>query len=232
VNAWTYRAFRNAAALLEALGDKTLARRSHEAAASIRETYGRHLLNPQTGWVAGWRSRDGELHDFAFVWINGVACAFGVLPAAVARRALRQLERLRDQVGPSVGGYMGLPLNLLPIARTDHMLPRCGMSNMPTFENYTDGSLCACASGYYLRALAIHGLTERAQTVASELDAGFAAGHFHGRYGLDGTEFHTWDGLESGYEGTFGPSFAVLYAVATVKGILQPPEPEWWPGQQ
>lgn len=231
VNAWCYRGLRNAAALCTAWGDRALSTRAREAAESIRASYAKEFINPETGWVAGWRSRDGALHDFAFIWINGVACAFGVLKPAVARKALHNLEALRDKVGPSMGGYMGLPLNLLPIHRRDHMLAKIAPGTTPTFETYTDGSLCACVNGYYLRALSIHGLKDRARQLAAELDAGYADGQFHGRYGLDGTEFHTWDGLESGYEGTFGPSFMPLYAIAVEKGIIRPPEPEWWPGE-
>jgi hypothetical protein len=232
VNAWCYRGFRNAAALFKTLGDPSRSGRAGDAAASIRAEFTGHLLNPDTGWVAGWKSRDGRLHDFAFLWINGVACAFGLLEPVVARRALRRLEALRERIGPRIGGYMGLPLNLWPIHRADHMLPRIAPGTTPTFETYTDGSLCAGTSGYYLRALSIHGLKDQARRLAAELDAGFADGQLHGRYGLDGAEFHTWDGLESGYEGTFGPSFLPLYAIAVEQGVLQPPEPEWWPEEE
>jgi hypothetical protein len=109
------------------------------------------------------------------------------------------------------------------------MLPKVAPGPTPTFETYTDGSLCACVNAYYLRALSICGLKAQARRLAAELDARYADGQFHGRYALDGSEFHTWDGLESGYEGTFGPSFVPLYAIAIEKGILAPPTPEWWP---
>ena len=56
VNAWAYRAFRNAAAMLDELPDrKDLAARSHLAATRLRGSYAPALVNPETGWVAGWR---------------------------------------------------------------------------------------------------------------------------------------------------------------------------------
>ena len=63
VNAWTYRAMRNANALFDALGDAALAGQCRRLAAGVRAAYARELVNPATGWVAGWKSRDGELHD-------------------------------------------------------------------------------------------------------------------------------------------------------------------------
>ena len=95
VNAWTYRAFRNAASLLGALGDTALSDRCREAALHLREAYPKYLVNPKTGWIAGWRSRDGQLHDYAFLLVNGAGLAFGLLSPSASRKALAGLERLR-----------------------------------------------------------------------------------------------------------------------------------------
>jgi hypothetical protein len=233
VNAWTYRALRNATALLSVLGRETLAVKSRIAAETLRENYAQHLINPETGWVIGWRSRDGEVHDYAYLWINGVACAFGVLAQDVARRALTGLEALRDDLGLR-SARLGLPFNLLPLKPEDHMLPvRENYSwTEPTFETFTDGSISPSAITYYLRALSIYGLTDRAQAMAADLDAGFAEGLFTGGAGGrmgEGNEFLSWEGLASGYEGTFGPTMGALYSVAIEQGVFVPPEPEWWP---
>jgi hypothetical protein len=227
VNAWTYRGLRNATALAAALGEARLARRCRAAASRLQAHFADQLVNPDTGWVAGWRSRDGELHDYAFMWVNGPACAFGLLPPAAARAALAGLEVLRRQRGPRSAEY-GLPFNLLPIRRDDQMLGQMFPPWEPLFENYTDGAAAACGSGYYLRALALHGLTAEAADLATELERGYAAGYFRGG-SRSGVEFRTWDGLESGYEGTFGPSSGPLYGLAIARGVLRPTTPEWWP---
>jgi hypothetical protein len=233
VNAWSYRALRNATALLNAMKRDTLAAQTHEAAGKLKANYARQLINPETGWVIGWRSRDGQIHDYAYLWINGVACAFGLLAPEVARRALTGLEKLRDSLGLR-SARMGLPFNLIPLKPEDHMLPV--MENYgwtePTFETFTDGSMSPSAITYYLRALSIHGFPERAQAMAADLDAGFAEGLFTGGAGGEmgeGNEFLSWEGLTSGYEGTFGPTMGALYGVAIEQGLFAPPEPEWWP---
>ena len=227
VNAWTYRAMRNASALMSDLGHRSIARRCRDAAQGIRDVYAEVLVNPETGWVAGWRSRDEQLHDYAFIWVNGPAIAFGLLDDEKAGNALRGLERLRAEIGPPTA-KMGLPINLLPIREEDHMLPRIFGDRMPTFERYTDGALSGVAGTYYLRALSIYGFSEQASRLADELDEGYAAGMFTGPM-LTGREFRRWDGVPVGYEGTLIMCVPQLYSVAVEKGIIKPLEPEWWP---
>ncbi len=227
VNAWSFRGLKNAAALCVRLDDDPLAARCAEAAAALAANYARQLVNPETGWVSGWRSRDGRLHDYGFLWINGVACAFGVMAQAASRQALANLETKRRELFPE-SGYPGLPLNLLPITPEDHMLPRLGYQTKPTYENYTDGALSPLTATYYLRALSRNGLAAEAHAIADSLERGFADGLFHGPYGT-GKEFMTWTGADSGYEGTFGPNSGPLYAIAVERGVVTPPDPEWWP---
>jgi hypothetical protein len=228
VNAWSYRAFRNAAALLADLGQREKADRCRRAASELREAYPKRLLNPETGWVAGWLSRDGQLHDYAFTWVNGVAAAFGLLEPETARKALAALEAKRDEAGPG-SARLGFPLNLLPIRKEDHMLPRIIPNRtQPTFETYTDGSLSGWPATYYLRALSVCGLKDRARSLAEEMAEGFAAGVFNGGNGA-GHEFRSWEGLPTGYEGTLIGSFGGIYGIGIELGAIRPREPEWWP---
>jgi hypothetical protein len=233
VNAWTYRAFRNAKALLAEVGRKDLARRCGDAAERLKANYAKHLVNSKTRWVVCWKSRDGELHDYASLWINGAACAFGVLEDKVAKKALGNLERLRREIGLQ-SAKLGLPFTLWPLKPEDHMMYKImsGGKAEPTFEMFTDGSMAPSAIPFYLRALSIHGFKKEARQMAEDMDAGFAEGLFTGGAGIafgDGNEFLSWEGLTAAYEGTFGPSFGVLYAVAAEQGVLKPPTPEWWP---
>ena len=228
VNAWAYRALRNAAAMLDDLNkNSALEKRCREAATAIRENYAAALINPQTGWVIGWKSRDGQLHDYAFTWVNGVATAFGVLEPKVARNALVGLEQKRAEAGPGTA-KLGIPCNLIPIRKEDQMLGKMGYPRQSTFEVFTDGSLNAGMATYYLRALAIHGLKEQAGKLTDELEEGYVAGVFHGG-NKSGIEFRSWEGLPTGYEGTLIGSFGPLYGIAIEREILQPTHPEWWP---
>ena len=227
VNAFSYRAFRNAAALLDDLHQTALARRARDAAQGIQNAYAKEFVNPKTGWVAGWCSRDGQLHDYAFTYINGMAISFGLLDPAAARQALLNLEALRRASG-AASARLGIPFNLLPFKPEDHILPQIMATVQPTFETYTDGSLSAWPATYYLRALSLYGLNEEARRMADEMEEGYAAGYFSGGVGT-GREFHSWDGLANGYEGTLIGCFSLLYSIAIEKGVLTPPDPEWWP---
>jgi hypothetical protein len=228
VNAWAYRALRNAAALLKPLPSRgSLAAQCRHAADALRARFAPVLLNPETKWVAGWRSRDGQLHDYGFTWVNGVALAFGLLDADAGRTALLALERARQETGLP-DARLGLPCNLLPIRSDDQMWSKILDSLQPTFETYTDGSLSGWPATYYLRALSIHGLKEHARKLAKELSGGYAAGTFNGGNG-SGHEFRSWEGLGTGYEGTLIGCFGPVYGIAIEEGILQPSNPEWWP---
>ncbi len=227
VNAWAYRAFRNAAAMMTDLKQQDLAKRCKDLADGIQSVYAERLINPETGWVAGWRSRDEELHDAAYTWVNGAALAFGVLEPTIARKAMEKMEALRDCVGPP-SYRVGLPCNLLPIKETDHMLPRIVSIVEPTFERYTDGSLSGWPATYYLRALSVCGLKDRARKLADELNEGFETGIFNGGMG-EGHEFRSWEGIPNGYEGTLIGVFGPMYAIAIEQGLIKPRDPEWWP---
>jgi hypothetical protein len=227
VNAQAYRGLHSAAALFTALGDHTLAAECKQAALKIKNAYADAFLNPKTGWIAGWRSRDGQLHDYGFLWVNGPALAYGLLEPEAARSALLNLEAARLQTG-AVNGYFGLPSNLYPIAVDDHMMPLIWGTPEPTFENYTDGGNYAANAAYYLRALSIYGLKDQAARLADELEYGLEAGYFNGGLGM-GTEFRTWDGLRTGYEGTLIGNFLAVYALAIERGVFEPQDPEWWP---
>jgi len=227
VNAWTYRGLRNASVMLALLGQQELAASCDTAATALRTAYPHYLLNPATGWVAGWRSRDGQLHDAAYLWVNGVACAFGLLPDEVAVEALSRLERLRREVGAG-HAHFGLPFNLRPIPAEDHMLPILAGRFTPSFENYTDGSMGTHWAMYYVRALDSYGLHDLAAKIVADLEIGYARGHFNSGAG-GGVEFYRWDGVPTGYEGTFVGNWAALYAIAIHRGLFQPTTPEWWP---
>jgi hypothetical protein len=227
VNAWCYRAFRNAAALWQALGEQAAAARARQLADALRAAYAPLLVNPRTGWVAGWRSRDGVLHDYGFLWVNGPALAFGLLDEPQARTALAGLEALRHEVGCG-SARLGLPVNLLPIDPGDQMQTGfSGGTGQPSFELYCDGGATSSV-GHYLRALSLHGFTAAADALAADLDQGYAAGIFTGAIG-EGQEFLSWEGLRTGYEGTLICQLDALSAIAIQQGHLAPSEPEWWP---
>ena len=226
VNALSYRGFRNAAALLTDVGRHEQARQCREAAAGIQASYARTFLNPETGWIAGWRSRDGQLHDYAFTYINGSAISVGLLDDDAARTAMLNLEELRKTLGLQ-SARLGLPMSLLPLDPGDHLM--AGVAELvPSFEHYIDGTLTGWAN-QYLRALSCYGLQAEAERLARDMDDAYAWGVFDGG-NHSGTEFRSWEGMATGYEGTMGNlPYGTLYALAIEQGVLKPLEPEWWP---
>jgi hypothetical protein len=148
-------------------------------------------------------------------------------------KARTGIEALREKLGIK-SARSGVPFSLMPLDPGDHMLPKImGTGETePSFETFTDGSMAPSAVAYYLRALSIYGLGKNAEAMAADLESGFRDGLFTGGMGAsmgEGNEFLSWEGLPSGYEGTFGPNFGTLYAIAVAKGVLQPTDPEWWP---
>jgi len=227
VNAWTYRALRNAAALLKATGEAPLAARCRAVAEAMPAPFAKYLLNPDTGWVAGWRSRDGQLHDAAYVWVNAFACAFGVLERGLARRALTRLEALRARMGLR-DCPLGVPVNLLPIPEADQPRQVSAGAAAARFELFCNGAVWPGVMQYYIRALATCGLKANARKLARDLEEGYLSDVMCPGM-AEGAEFFSWEGMACGYEGTFGPNFGALYAVAIERGLFQPPRPEWWP---
>jgi len=106
VNAWAFRAMKNADVMFRLLGEDSLAGNCEEIAAALSENYARQLVNPETGWVSGWRSRDGQLHDFGFIFINGIAGAFGVMEESATRKALGNLAKSARESGKKTAGNL------------------------------------------------------------------------------------------------------------------------------
>ena len=56
----------------------------------IRTAYYRTFFNPTTGLLAGWKSTNGQLHDYQFTFVNSVAVWSGVLDRRQAAAVMRQ----------------------------------------------------------------------------------------------------------------------------------------------
>lgn len=92
-NALIYRAWRCLADLEDKLGRTEQCSRYNKLADRLKAIYAKTLLNPKTGWLAGWKSADGELHDYASTAVNGMAIEYGLVAprAAKYRRLLETL---------------------------------------------------------------------------------------------------------------------------------------------
>ena len=74
---------------------------------------------PETGLLAGWRSQDGKLHDYAFTFIQGLAVSFDLVDASQGNALLDRLGKKIREVGFDRFEY-GLPGNLVSVRPEDY----------------------------------------------------------------------------------------------------------------
>ena len=122
VNAYAYRAYHCMIELLTSLGHTEEAMIYTRAAAKLKKAYVSTFLNPATGVLAGWISQDGQMHDYVFPFVNGLACAHGLVEKPLGQDILsRIMTRLRE-LKPQ-GWRWGVPINLLPVPDCDLIQP-------------------------------------------------------------------------------------------------------------
>jgi hypothetical protein len=51
--------------------------------------------------LAGWRSADGQLHDYYFLWVNGIAIHYGLVPKDKANGIMDRMLAKMKEVGYS-----------------------------------------------------------------------------------------------------------------------------------
>ena len=101
--------------------DKTADAVHYQAAADkLRAAYFKTFYNPATGVLAGWKSTDGQLHDYYFLWVNGIAIHYGLVPKDRANAIMDCLLAKMKAVGYNRFD-LGLPGNLIPIPRKDYV---------------------------------------------------------------------------------------------------------------
>ena len=94
--------------------------RYRAAAEKLRAAYFDAFYNPATGVLAGWRSADGKLHDYYFLWVNGIAIHYGLVPQGKANAIMDRLLAKMKEVGYTRFD-LGLPGNLIPVAKKDYV---------------------------------------------------------------------------------------------------------------
>jgi hypothetical protein len=221
-------AYSNALAYKGLLDMADLARQAHQAddaqlysarAEKLRAVYFQTFYNPQTGVLAGWKSADGNLHDYYFTFVNGVAIAYGLVPRDKADLIMDRMLAKMKEVGYTHFEY-GLPGNLIPVAHGDyaHHEKRWGggvkEDGSDGFQIYENGGATACMAYYTLQALYQLGWHKDADAILFPMLAGFEKGGFQG-FGPNGMtyDWKAWDGTPHGYEGLLVDGYQALLAV-------------------
>jgi hypothetical protein len=217
-NALAFRALKGMGRLAALAGHPADAERYRAAAAKLHDAYFGAFFNPASGLVAGWRSADGQLHDYAFTFVNGIAVLYGLVPADRERAIMDRLWDKMREVGYT-RFRMGLPGDLVPVARKDyaHKDPRYGgglrEDNTDAFQVYENGGVSACFSYFTVGAYDRVGEHDRADQILLPILDAFEKREFEGTGANHMTnDWRKWDGTSEGYEGFLVDNYYVLLA--------------------
>ena len=181
----------------------------------LRAAYYPTFYNPATGLLAGWKSTDGQLHDYHFIFVNSVAIAFGLLEKPQAHGIMNQVMAKIKASGYG-NFHLGLPGNLMAVAADDYNVtsPRWGGGGMRGFQKYENAGATACYCYFTIQALFELGRPAEARTILYPMLQSFEAGAFQGK-SSDGMskDWKTWDGKCYGYEGFLVDGYLTLLTV-------------------
>jgi hexosaminidase len=226
-NALAYRALRGMETMAQQAGHSDDATHYGAAADRLKAAYYDAFYDPKTGVLAGWRSADGQLHDYYFLFVNGIAIHYGLVPTDKANDIMDGLLAKMKEVGYT-NFELGLPGNLVSVARKDYVDLRVRFGggkradNADGFQIYENGGATACFAYFTLAALYDLGrISEGDRILIPMLDA-FAHGDFQGR-GSNGMskDWKMWDGTCKGYEGLLTDNYYALLAVVDRQTALE-----------
>ncbi|MBR1836970.1 MAG: hypothetical protein IJ783_06740, partial [Kiritimatiellae bacterium] len=201
-DAWTnllmHRAVRLVADLAEKSGDSAAAARLRGWSARFAGSFLPALLNPETGVVAGWRDRDGKLHDWLFTCPTAMAIEEGVIPPDEGRPMLRTLLDAMAAAGFGDNRY-GIPGNCRPIPLGTDTFDWAFMGAWPRYEN---GGCCGMTAWHFLNAMYRCGMREEADAIYFRMLDSFEnlpthSGLFPGY--MESLDWRTKDGQPCGY---------------------------------
>ena len=220
-NALAYRALRNMVMLAKKLGKTADAARYQAAANKLRDIFYNRFYNPETGVLGGWRSADGQLHDYYFLWVNGIAIHYGLVPKSQANEIMDKLMTKMKEVGYEKF-KMGLPGNLITVALKDyaHKTPDghygggVRPDNSDGFQNYENAGATGSFAFFTLAALYDLGRKAEADEILFAMLSEYDRSGFEGRDAKGrSNDWRRWDGTPMGYEGFLTDNYYALLAV-------------------
>lgn len=220
-NALAYRAYGNMAMMARKLGKASDAARYQAAAQKLRSVYYDRFFNPDTGVLGGWRSADGQLHDYYFLWVNGIAIHYGLVEKPQANAIMDKLLAKMRQVGYDKFS-MGLPGNLVTVSLKDYVHKMADArfgggvlaDNSDGFQNYENGGATGSFAFYTLAALYDLGRKQEADQILYPMLAEYGRCGFEGRDAKgNSNDWRRWDGTAMGYEGLLTDNYYALMAV-------------------
>jgi hypothetical protein len=213
-NALTYEALCLMITTAELIGNEEDALMYKKLSEKLKNIYFKTFYNPSTNVLAGWKSRDGKLHDYYFVGLNCMAVYYKLVPEDKIKTVMTALWDKMQQLGYT-NFRLGLPGNLINIPNEDytHHNPRWGGEN--AFQHYENGGASINWSYYTVKAFRKAGLNQQAETITDGILSGIDAGEFQGvaATGEMTKDWKTWSGECWGYEGYLCDGYLVLLAL-------------------
>lgn len=226
-NAMAYRAFGCAADLQHLAGQTEKAKHLDQLANRIRAAYLPAFLNPATGVICGWRTKDGVCHDHWFPWLSGMAISLGLVPDKEANEIIDRFQAKFKEVGFS-HFELGMP-NCLESIDKDYGQNEKGEA-AHAFKFYLNGGVTPCFSYHYLQALYRLNRRAEADAILMPMLRQFDQGRFNGgaecrrtpsidpatgKDAIIGREWSDWEGTPQTGEGFLPDSYHVLGALWT-----------------
>jgi hypothetical protein len=187
-NVFSYRAFQYASDLYQVAGQDNKASACDKRADGIKKAFVPALLNPKTGIIAGGILEDGTVVDCWYVWINGMAICYGLVPEELANQILNKFQAKFKEVGYT-NFKNGLPNVLVTIPCPPQIKHEDG-SPWNKFQEYLNGGATPAWSNFYIQALYQMGRRAEADAIFWPLVDSYGKGRFNGgrAYLRDGTE--------------------------------------------
>lgn len=246
-NAQTYRAYLCMAEMLEAVGESNGARYYWKLAGRVRDRFVPAFYNPSTGWLAGWISQDGQMHDYCHVNVVGRAVAYGLVDQERARTMMERVVRKSHSIG--FGAWeLGVPMNLIPVRREDMIQPRrlidgsVGRDDWALSDDGTasfgkvayNGILSPAQTYFYVLGLQAAGFRTESDRILNAMLTTLQAGGLQNgvvNEGYMGAEHRRWDGGTAGYEGYLADNYVITLAYLGrseefLRTLLEPRQPK------
>jgi hypothetical protein len=223
-NALAYNAFNGMEELARQAGSLTDAKLYQHRAEMLKAVYYSTFYNSATGVLAGWKSADGRLHDYYFLFVSGAAVTYGLVTRRQGNEIWDKMMGKMKEVGYDRFD-LGLPGNLIPVRRedyVDHNLRFGGPTKADGsdgFQIYENGGATACYAYFTIQALRELGRDKEADAILFPMLKSFEDGGFQGR-GPNGLTYDwtSWDGTPHGYEGLLVDGYLTLLAAMPVDG--------------
>jgi hypothetical protein len=207
-NALAYHALLEMAELARQADQANDAKLFSARAEKLRSVYFQTFYNPETGLLAGWKSADGKLHDYYFLFVNTAAMVYGLVPRDKANQILDRLLAKMKEAGYTQFQY-GLPGVLIPVRVDDYV-----WGNRDPFQVYQNGGATGSFAYFTLAALYQLGRRAEADAILFPMLKAYENGSFQG-FGPNGRSYDwkSWDGAPHGYEGLLVDNYQTLLAV-------------------